>query len=489
MSLIVSRIVGNRVIFMGDTKLTFPYFDKKHPKDGVVKITIISPQICIAFAGEVENADKALKEIGQEQSKEKIVETLLKHPINSVQQTDFIICSGKPQLELLEIKHGQVKSTTTTWIGSQNAFNNFQKYLHSPELLINNIKDVAVFKLTPTPFDSTDEVKDLYSRMFEAMNGVIEDDSIPEVGGFVIPVIFEQGRFEYLPYTHSYRRPIVIDKTFPKNTSVSIGWENTEQGGYCINFIGSTKSKIAIHFHQGNLGVLYQRKAEGLLYPTIVPEKDEIDFIQEIKNDPDFRIGFTMKSNSIDYALKGKTKLDAGHFNEAIDYYDKAVIISSRDWENPRNSANNFKNLTDFIKIKGKYIIKEDDANNLKLIFYQRGLAKMGLAKMGLNDTSGALDDFDQSLKIDDGFILVLEEKSDLLLHLERYGDAIEALTKCIAINSHENYLFNRGYCHYKNNSLYQALSDISEAFKLDPHSKDIYHLLLEVTVKVSQIK
>lgn len=131
MSLIVARKDGNKLCVVSDTKLTYPNHETKRlktsPIDGIVKTIILHDNLCVSFAGEIEQAELAFKAIKNSTDINVILQTLEKFHKLSFEKTEFLFCIGKPQLIIYEIKNGTANETNIAWIGDKKAFDIFQK--------------------------------------------------------------------------------------------------------------------------------------------------------------------------------------------------------------------------------------------------------------------------------------------------------------------------------------------------------------------------
>jgi len=96
MSLIVARKFEDQLCIVSDTKLTHPNHEvkglKTKPSDGVVKTVIINTRVCISFAGDIDDAELALKHINPDDSIDRVIETLTFYHKKSAYKTEFILC-------------------------------------------------------------------------------------------------------------------------------------------------------------------------------------------------------------------------------------------------------------------------------------------------------------------------------------------------------------------------------------------------------------
>src|SRR5688500_18747112 len=134
MSLIVARKSENQLSIVSDTKLIYPNHEvkglKSNPSEGMIKSIIISPDICVSFAGNFDEAENAFKEIQAGESLDKIMEILKRFHKLSNYKTEFLLCYGQPEPTIYKFKNNEYGPVTSSWIGDQKAFNRFQESMN-----------------------------------------------------------------------------------------------------------------------------------------------------------------------------------------------------------------------------------------------------------------------------------------------------------------------------------------------------------------------
>lgn len=429
MSLIVARKFKGHIFVVSDTKLTYPDKEKNTPEHGLIKTTNVSPNTSISFAGDIYYAEEALKQIQHSTDINHISEILLKTHCESSHETDFILSfveNGEPNL--LTFKEGASTETETAWIGSSDGFDCFQKYFHDPDSIPDTKGEITYFKITKLPDVEDKEVQEMYSSLFSSMLGVIEDTSVNEVGGFIVPVMYENSQFVYGHYAHFFRQPIDADQEIPKDGSpATVQWGNAEDGAFAVNFGGGKETVIAIHFYQGNLGAIYSRENFGLMRPKMYAGWDEIDFVSMLKKDHDMTLTVTIRHNCGDYGVKGSEEYKSGNLQKSLSYFDTAVSVSSKQWGPVKNKENKYTSLSEYIDQHGSVNIPMEEVDNLKKIFLHRG---------NIHDVQGnnedALLNFRESLTLDSTFFPAMLNKGVSFAKLGLFGEAISALTECM---------------------------------------------------------
>ncbi len=324
MSLIVARKDSKGLYIVSDTKLTSPdnwefsERQKNNPKEGAIKTVIIGNQYCISFAGNIDYADQVLQKINITHNTADIIQMLLKQHNLSEQATDFIFCVGISDPLIYEIKNGSVAPVISSWIGSQAAFNKFQTCMLGTNEAISQTSFISIAEATGT---------DLFQKMSTAIDSVIQDETIPEVAGFKIRVHFDGKRFNYMGYLDSYfsNKTIVLDMS--KTFHIPLTHANAADGGYTINFFNSKTdfNYVGLHIKQGNFGIVYSKKDEGLLYPVLFENIDELDFLDFVKEKFKISPSGVTQDAVAKFGISGDSYYKNNQFEEACNCYSKGI--------------------------------------------------------------------------------------------------------------------------------------------------------------------
>lgn len=334
MSLIVAKVEGNSILIVSDTKLSYSndgeeeaQRQKVKPNEGVIKTTIINSNVCVSFAGNVDEAEKAIKDIEPSNTIDQIQNILYKSHRDSLGEVDYIIALGLPIPKIIVIKNGKVEESLYSWIGNKDGYERFQKYMLGK---VKSDRPETSFKVEL----SIEKKPDIFDNLINSMDRVIEDSDIKGIAGFRVSVIFEEGKFIYRPYLHSYSGTPTIEITMPPGVrSVTFPMPihgSNASGGYTINFFRSKENtnNVGIHLLQGNLGIIYKREDNGLLKPTVYTNIDEIDFCEF--TEVNFNIspmGIT-QSRERKYFDKANSHFENNQFKEAIEFYDKTLPLA-----------------------------------------------------------------------------------------------------------------------------------------------------------------
>lgn len=330
MSLIVAKRDGSNLIIVSDTKLTDEseefirqQFD---PTEGVLKTIFINNNICISFAGGIEYANDALKLIKEDTTIEKILEILLFcHKITSNQITDFIVCEGASVPKIYAIKNGICESVDSAWIGDIDGFNKYQSYLlgnKDGSILSNG----SIINIDPT-YPSIN-----FSKISQAMDNVIQDESITTVGGFKNAVVFSKNTFSYQFYIKMYFGVVQFNNI---SEIRNIGYDNAEKGGYIITYYGGSKDlkHIALYIKQGEFGIVYSQKGDFLSYPKPdLFKMDEANFRNMIANNYNIPLSLVIEYGHMNGYAKliqdGIELSNKGDYEDAIKAFDKAFSLA-----------------------------------------------------------------------------------------------------------------------------------------------------------------
>lgn len=474
MSLIVARKHKNNLLIFSDTKLTYKFKDKNSPKDGTIKAIILSPKLSLCYAGDVHFAELALNEIEDKNSIELIQNILLNHHIDSNQVTDFILAVGIDNPYFLLVKNGEVTKEHICWIGSQEGFSKFQEYYLSHHEY-QDISDVNI-KLIKLPDTDDIELTDQYSKQFNAMIGVIESHEIQEVGGFVIPLLFENGHFCYPVYVNVFRKALNVEEDMDGDGPSVIDFSNAADGAFTVNFWGGKTAELAIHFFQGNVGVIYKRENWGLLNPEILTDIDEIEFSEYLERETSVSRGITMAHGVGNYAIKGEKALIEKDFHTAINRCEQAIIQSSKTWGPEQSKDAEYISLNDFIEKKGSAEIPSEQRSNLEAIFIM-----LGDSNLGLTDYPQAKSFYEQALLVNKVSLRAKNKLGIAYVKNNEMDEGFRIFTECIHDHGHVDSYYLRGAVHFHTANIEGAKNDFIQALALDDKHELSTNALREV--------
>jgi len=232
-SLVIARVYGRQLLLLADTHLTDPENGQRaRPLEGIIKTVVLSDKLAVSFAGSIYWAEKALAEVDDALKGDVDVQVLLNilarvHE-TSGHKTDFIIAEAGDTPLLIEVKNGRAQGVVGSWLGSWQGFERFQGFATGALPPKRQPTNTVAFEVFKVPEASPGDVCESYSSLVNAMRSVIDDETIPEVGGFVVPVGIHDGRFAHMHYATVLTNPIAFDKMPPEFV---IHFGTVEEGG------------------------------------------------------------------------------------------------------------------------------------------------------------------------------------------------------------------------------------------------------------------
>lgn len=267
MTLVVGRVLDSGVTLLADSLVTYREARYRPAPGSVLKIVVLAPDLCVAFAGDVDRAQIAIEgwrpTMGIQQSAEHFLRA---HRDGGLDDPDFIIGVHRPTAHLFRIRDGSIeRNILSAWIGNAEAFGELQR-----RSLERREANPAV-------------------RMESAFHEIVTDQNFQGVGDFVIKCRSSPNGFWYAPSSGI--------QFWPEHAmQVGQGWEpisarTAAQGGYAWSLLTPREvgvGAVGLHFQQGRFGcLLFPRYSESAVR---VPDVDLRDFIVDIKA----RFGITL---------------------------------------------------------------------------------------------------------------------------------------------------------------------------------------------------
>ncbi len=172
--------------------------------------------------------------------------------------TDFLIGPTLSRTKLIVIKDGFVCEQENAWIGSQPAFDHYQRVYHSG-VLSRSVNQIIRTWYMPNGAEFTGEQ---YNRMTDAFMEVIESSNFPEVGDFRVPLLCSQGIFRYGIYTDNAGQPLPFSLS---HGGVTLNMGQPSRGDYTISFGASTTNLIGFYFYEGAVGLVFNAQAGDII--------------------------------------------------------------------------------------------------------------------------------------------------------------------------------------------------------------------------------
>jgi hypothetical protein len=261
MSLTVAHQLPNDICIVTETKLTDPKGETRAFHEGGLKAILLNRWLCVCLAGNYRVARGAivsLAPVPEEYDLKALEDHLLGHQTDHEGEVEFLIASLKP-LSLSKISKARIERSPACWIGDQTAFEAFQRYYHG--------------------LRTARSTREHETRMRTALDGVIQDGSVPSVGQIVITVRPTGGGFVYPPHIASTtERPQIISG----RTELKFG--GVEEGAFSYSVLGARQpgiGAIGIHFRESLMGAFFY--PVELEEPEIIRGVDVNQFVDETR--------------------------------------------------------------------------------------------------------------------------------------------------------------------------------------------------------------
>jgi hypothetical protein len=262
-TLVVCKNIEGNIQFHSDTRVCHNSVSRVF--EGTIKVVPITSHLCVAYAGTVQLAHRAIKRLQTEMvaqpttADERVVE-ILRHA--SSDGVEFIAASlAHKEGRIWCIRDGQVEpSASTAWIGDAAAFGCFQRtWLENAHLVTSPLRQ---------------------SRLFtQAFNSVMESE-LATVGDFQISVGSRVGHFRYGAYWRSVFPRQAIG---PGETPLVLG--DSSAGGYslsCIRLVGRDSPGVALYIQPGRIGILFLPTRTFDMVP--IYDLDERAFVSHVRS-------------------------------------------------------------------------------------------------------------------------------------------------------------------------------------------------------------
>ncbi|WP_291138267.1 hypothetical protein [Flavobacterium sp. UBA7663] len=251
MSIIIAKIENNQCLFLSDTKVSINNGDKSitgenklrmSPDQGVLKIHILNPKICIAYAGNVELSANIIQSLIK--TKPALFIDTIKHIQNTLilenDPSEFIVClvSDINKPSLFKIDKNNYELGSTFWIGEKEAFNEFQSFFLKPE----------------------NKHKSILNNSSTSFSQMINNTNIDTIGDFIISASYDTflNAFQYEIRSEVFGGNKTTTIKQGKTQKLSEG--TVQDGSFIVsNLISNNPNKqaICLYFAKGKTGYLY----------------------------------------------------------------------------------------------------------------------------------------------------------------------------------------------------------------------------------------
>lgn len=322
MTLIIGRVKDGKVYMLGDTELTFRNQKKANPfVEGCLKQYLINDDLAIGFAGTKEHFEQTLPRLLDCSDSHDVVKIALDVQLSGL---NFDLMIGEIGYEKIRfVRNGVVSEAEAGFIGSHEAFDAFQKIYHknSSETYLQLEVGRAQFQILRLPEPITDD--EIYSRLFHAFKGVIWDTNVSGVGGVIIPLCTDKGRFRYINYVDITSDSLNIEDFIDEPKKIEFG--TAVGGGYSVEFSDDTPydgqgRNIGFYFLQGGFGIVFPANKNGLRNAELVKAKNPAFWILETAKR--FGDGIASGCLSVDHCgIAGEEFLKLEKYQDALFCY------------------------------------------------------------------------------------------------------------------------------------------------------------------------
>jgi hypothetical protein len=257
-TLVVARIVERHVAIVSDLRVTDPDEIRRGYPYGVLKAIVLAPDLCVAFAGSVDEALDAVTSLPIPASSEafpEIAEALAARTRRGRRSAEYLVASSNPP-RLARIRDGIVEQSRSTWIGDLAAFNEYQRIFLDPA---RPRPTLPAGQLQPPELA-------VVGSMSMAMGELVRSEAVPSVGESAILLrTTEASVFQYQTLAMVQASP----QSIPSGVRTTMRFGSAAEGGFAFSMLTPTEpgaAVIGIYFAQGRVGLLYQPLASR--YPV-----------------------------------------------------------------------------------------------------------------------------------------------------------------------------------------------------------------------------
>lgn len=257
MTLVVGRIVGQRVAIAADTMLTehgipLPF------QNGVVKSCILPGDLCVSFSNSPDSAERAFKDFTAKYPKGTSAAEVIGFFEQSSETTgnEYLVAFANPA-RLVKIADGKHINglSKSQWIGDQEAYSRFREYeaRQHPRPEHGRAINAVLF---------ADEMANSpASDLFSAMRNIVADRSIMSVGGFVSVISNRDNGFRFSAYSDMlYDWPNDKPQDYSLEIKDQIAFTATEENA------SFAVAQVSPGFMNMNLVAFYFAKAKRLFF-------------------------------------------------------------------------------------------------------------------------------------------------------------------------------------------------------------------------------
>jgi len=327
MSLIIGKVIDDNILMLGDTKLTFEHKVNSNPFiDGCLKQYIVSDKLAIAFAGNTEHFRYEAASLLNCRSSDEILQVTLQAQKCGAEFQLMVAEIGCPYISTL--KAGVLCQSEVGYIGDSIGFDCFQRNLHNSakdnsDILARNTLYLNILRI-PESLKSGE----VYRELFNTLKKVIWDEDVPTVGGAIIPLCSDNGKFSYMNYADVISDPIKFESHVTTPRAIDFG--TPQSGGYTVEFNDNSVDagdgrEVGFYFLQGGFGVYFPSDSSGFRKAEVIRANNPANWNLQTKK----LIGTTIYSQylTVDHCgIAAEECIGSNNFLDAISYFEMADL-------------------------------------------------------------------------------------------------------------------------------------------------------------------
>jgi len=267
MSLVVGLVEQGLTYLVGDTALTFGGKRTSPYIEGCLKQYIVTPNLAIGFAGCVTDFEKVSANILSSNTADAITGIALEAQQSGLDFDLLVAKNGSPLIR--KICGGTIERAPFLYVGDQQAFNALKDQL-SQQATNRGIEGRGTWGDIRLPEPIIENSN--YGRLLNALKEIVENSHFPSVGGVIVPLCTDKGKFTAMNYFGATSD--ILDTSKFNGEPFAIDFGTAEGGGFTIEFSGEhdpdNPNSVGFYFLQGKFGLYFLPNANGLREAVIV---------------------------------------------------------------------------------------------------------------------------------------------------------------------------------------------------------------------------
>jgi hypothetical protein len=191
MTLVIGRATNSQVILLSDTRQTDPRQTrgKQSVMTGTLKTTFLPGGVAIAFTGNIDIAQEAIRSLPSNGTQLSFRDTLNHlEACTRDNENEYLVGFAGPK-RLFRVHAGQSEDRRKVWIGDLEGHERFEKGV----MPVSGKDFWRITILGPQPDDTR-----LVNGMLAQFQDVLEDSAVPSVGDFFTLAVGQRGEFRFL---------------------------------------------------------------------------------------------------------------------------------------------------------------------------------------------------------------------------------------------------------------------------------------------------